>query len=348
VGATPDASSIWLPFRAHRDGLLETLDDFVGPGWSIERPLPSGTRSLELQNQCPFRAYAELRLGSTPLDAPEPGIAADLRGQLLHAALQKLWMHLRDSQGLAAYSDAALDVLITRCVEEAADETVQRHPSNKPRTKTNDAQGDLFGDPSRSPSLSRECRRTIRLIRTLCALERERMPFRVESTELDSTLTLAGAQLRIRIDRVDALESGGRAILDYKSGRRTTPDWYGERPSHPQLLAYLAALGEDVVAMGTVNVTAREVRFDGIATTPELLPKLKGVEGPFGTAPEEAWPLRRKEWLSRIENLAAAFIAGRAAVDPKPGACDYCHVASICRIADQPAASEAETGNGDD
>ena len=344
--ATLGESSLWLPLRAHREGLLETLDDFIGPTWPVERPLPSGTRSLELQNQCPFRAYAELRLGSTPLDAPEPGIAADLRGQLLHNALQKLWLKLRDSQGLAAHSEAALDGVITRCVEEAADETLRRHPSNKPRTKSNDAQGDLFGDPSRSPALSREIRRTIRLIRTLCALERERMPFRVESTELDSTLTLSGAPLRIRIDRVDVLEAGGRAILDYKSGRRTTADWYGERPSHPQLLAYLAALGEDIVAMGTVNVTAREVRFDGIATAPDLLPKLKGVEAPFGTPPDEAWPLWRKEWRTRIENLAAAFLAGRAAVDPKPGACDYCHVASICRIADQQGADEADAGNG--
>jgi RecB family exonuclease len=342
------SSSVWLPLRAHREGLLETVDDFVGPAWPTERPLPSGTRTLELQNQCPFRAYAELRLGSVPLDAPELGIAADLRGQLLHNALQKLWQRLRDSRGLAAHADAALEVLITRCVEEAADETLRRHPGTKPRAKTNDAQGDLFGDPSRSPALTREIRRTVRLIQTLCALERERTPFRVEGTELDTSLTLSGAQLHMRIDRVDALESGGRAILDYKSGRRKTTDWYGERPSHPQLLAYLAALGEDIVAMGTVNVTAREVRFDGIATAPELLPKLKGVEVPFGTSSDQAWPFWRREWLSRIERLAAGFVAGRAAVDPKAGACDYCHVASVCRIADQQVAGEVEVAHGDE
>jgi probable DNA repair protein len=336
------ATSTWLPVRVHREGMLETFEDSVGPAWPIEKPLPSGTRSLELQNQCPFRAYAELRLGSTPLDAPEPGIAADLRGQLLHAALQKLWGRLRDSRGLASLSDSALDAAIQRSVEEAADETVRRSSSNKRRvTALNDMQGDLFGDPERSPALSRECRRATRLIRALCAVERERAPFRVESTELDSTLTLMGAQLHIRIDRVDALESGGRAILDYKSGRRTAADWYGERPSHPQLLAYLAALGEDVVAMATVNVTAREVRFDGIANSAELLPKVKGVEGAFGMDPLNAWPIRRQEWLSRVEHLAADFLAGRAVVDPKPGACDYCHVASICRISDRIAA----TGN---
>jgi ATP-dependent helicase/nuclease subunit B len=339
---TVPVSSIWLPVRVHREGMLETFEDAIGPAWPIEKPLPSGTRSLELQNQCPFRAYAELRLGSTPLDAPEPGIAADLRGQLLHAALQKLWGRLRDSQGLASLSEAALDAAIQRSVEEAADETVHRSSSNKRQVSAlNDMQGDLFGDPERSPALSRECRRATRLIRALCAVERERAPFSVESTELDSTLTLMGAQLRIRIDRVDALESGGRAILDYKSGRRTAADWYGERPSHPQLLAYLAALGEDVIAMATVNVTAREVRFDGIANSAELLPKVRGVEGAFGTDPLDAWPIRRQEWLSRVEHLAADFLAGRAVVDPKPGACDYCHVASICRISDRVAA----TGN---
>ena len=333
--------ALWLPMRMHREGMLESLEDSVGTVWPTQKPLPSGTRSLELQNQCPFRAYAELRLGSTPLDAPEPGVAADLRGQLLHAALQKLWSRLRDSAGLAGYSDSTLEALIHRCVEEAANETQRSSPSHRTRpSPVSDAQGDLFGNPQFSPSLTRECRRAERLIRALCALERERAPFRVESTELETILTLQAAHLRMRIDRVDALETGGRAILDYKSGRRATADWYGERPSHPQLLAYLAGLGKDVVAMATINVTAREVRFDGIANTPELLPKVKGVEGEFGTDPNDAWLTRRAGWIALVEQLAAAFVAGRAAVDPKPGACDYCHVASVCRISDRGAAAD--------
>src|SRR5262249_11039285 len=81
----PARSSVWLPARMHRESMLETLEDRVGLSWPTERPLPSGTRSLELQNQCPFRAYAELRLGSGELGVPEPGVAPDLRGQLLHA-----------------------------------------------------------------------------------------------------------------------------------------------------------------------------------------------------------------------------------------------------------------------
>src|SRR5262249_9083977 len=109
---------------------------------------------------------------------------------------------------------------------------------------------------------------------------------------------------------------------------------YGERPSHPQLLAYLAALGDGVVAMATVNVTAREVRFDGIAHSAQLLPKVRGVEAPPGEV-GEPWIVRSQEGRACVERLATSFLAGRAALDPKPGACDWCHAVSVCRIADR-------------
>jgi len=256
---------------------------------------------------------------------PEPGVAPDVRGQLLHAALQVLWHRLRDSETLAGQTDPTLELLIEQSVAQAAN------------TVLGPATG---GD--RPPLFARECRRTIRLIKTLCALERTRDPFRVQDTEFEKTVTLSGAQMRVRIDRLDALEGGGRAILDYKSGRRKTADWYGDRPSHPQLLAYLAAIGEDVVAMATVNVTAREVRFDGIASSSQLLPKVKGVEPPGGDFSGDAWEIRRREWLACVERLASSFLAGRADVDPKMGACDYCHAVSVCRISDRGIDAAAE------
>ena len=205
--------------------------------------LPSGTRSVELQNLCPFRAYAELRLGSSPLDAPEPGVPPDLRGMLLHAALEKLWGVLRHSAALQGQSAESLDALIAKCVDEAANETMGR-----------------AGEGTRSGAQRRECRRAGRLIRALCDLERRRAPFSVRETEFKRTLQLAGAQLNVRVDRLDELAGGGLAILDYKSGRPTPGDWYSERPSHPQLLAYLAAVGDEAVALATVSVTAREVK----------------------------------------------------------------------------------------
>ena len=42
----------------------------------------------------------------------------------------------------------------------------------------------------------------------------------------------------------------------------------------------------------------------------------------------------QNEWLACIERLADSFLAGRAVVDPKPGACDWCHAVSVCRVSD--------------
>ena len=324
------AEPLWLPARIRRPGLLEAVDDRVGLPWDVDRPLPSGTRSVELQNTCPFRAYAELRLHSTELGAPEPGVDPKSRGKLLHAALQQFWDRLQDSEALRALALPAQSELIEHCVTEAARA--------------------LWGEVD-SPMLLRERRRTARLMHSLCDLERQRAPFSVVATELENVLTVqlkeplsfARARMNVRIDRIDELGSGGRVILDYKSGQRPTADWYGARPSHPQLLAYLAAVGEQAIAMATVNVTAREVRFDGIASSAQLLPKVKAVIPPEGSDGDSAaaWELRRREWVEIIEQLAAGFVAGNAPVDPKQGACDYCHVKGLCRIAER-AQSEEE------
>ena len=64
-------------------------------------------------------------------------------------------------------------------------------------------------------ALARECRRATRLIGDLCQLDRARSAFRVESTERAAELVLAGARVAMRIDRVDVLSAGGRAVLDY-------------------------------------------------------------------------------------------------------------------------------------
>ena len=318
---------LWLPARLHRPGRLVEWRDDAGVVWSPGVPLPSGTRSLELQNNCPFRAYAELRLGSVELDVPEPGIAPDARGQLLHAVMQKLWDRLGDSRALAALSPEALDELLATCIDGAVSEL--------------DPHGE---EPPAGPALARERRRTARLVRKLLELERSRAPFRVQRTEYGSRLRLADQELKLRIDRLDALEGGGIAILDYKTGRRVSADWYGDRPSHPQLLAYLAAVGDGVVAMATINVTAKEIRFDGISATEKLLPKVAGVKGPEGRS-EDAWQLRVHEWRAVVERLARDFAAGRASVDPLPRACDYCHVASVCRVGDDIVVDEgAEDG----
>jgi len=321
------AAKLWLPLRLHREGRTEHITDVRGTTFNPLTPLPGGTRALTLQNTCAFRAYAELRLGAVPLEHAEPGVPMDQRGLLLHAALQMLWAELRNSQALAALDEGALEVLITQCVAQAARALQAEVGRGRRARRAPDTQFDLFA--VLSPALERECERATGLIRRLCALERTRPAFTVEATEQMAELALGGGRVRLRLDRIDRI-AGGRAVLDYKSGRPGTPDWYGERPTHPQLLAYLAALGDDVRALATVNLTAREVRFTGVAESGALLPRVKAL--PATAAAAADWSAQRDRWLALIERLIRAFLAGDAQVDPAPGACDYCHLTDVCRI----------------
>jgi ATP-dependent helicase/nuclease subunit B len=337
--------SLWLPLRLHRAGSLETLTDVRGTDFNRLTPLPSGSRSLTLQNACPFRAYAELRLGALPPEEPEPGVPMDQRGLLLHAALQMLWEELGDSQRLAALDTGALEALIRDCVRQAARALQAEITSRRRRARrVPDAQFDLF--TQLPAALERECRRAETLIRALCELERTRHPFTVEATEHLTELALGGGRVRLRLDRIDRLASG-RAVLDYKSGRPGSPDWCGERPTHPQLLAYLAALGSDVVALATVNVTAHAVRFNGVAANAELLPRVRALTQTPGAAGD--WSAQQGSWRGLIERLIRAFLAGEAPVDPAPGACDYCHITDVCRISAHTAPeSPAHADDGDE
>ena len=327
AGEAPRA--LWLPLTLHREGCTEGREDTRGAAFTAPAPLPAGTRAITLQNDCAFRAYAELRLGALAPEHAEPGVPMDQRGLLLHAALQLLWERLRDSAALGSLDDGALDALIADCVARAAQalQVEIRGRGRRPR-RVPDGQFDLFS--VLSPALTRECARAQRLIRRLCDLERTRTPFAVEATEHTTELALAGARVRMRLDRVDSVR-GGRVVLDYKSGRREAPDWYGERPTYPQLLAYLAALGADVVGLATVNLTAREVRFTGVAATADVLPKVKAIPPVTGAAAAD-WRAQQQAWLALIERLIRAFLAGEARVDPAPGACDYCHLTDLCRI----------------
>jgi ATP-dependent helicase/nuclease subunit B len=338
----PGASERWLPARLHRAGLTDSLADERGTPWRAAEPLP-GTRTLVLQNQCPFRAYAELRLGALAPESADLGIAADQRGLLLHAALEWLWGELKGQAALLELSPPALAGLIARAVAQARQTLAARVPQRRRTRRVADTQLELFA--ALPAALARECRRAERLIATLLDLERARAPFRVVATEFASELSLGGARMRLRLDRIDALEDGRRVILDYKSGRRAGADWYGERPSHPQLLGYLAALGEGVSALANVHVNAREVAFAGIAESDGILPRVKSVRA----RPEVPdWAAQQERWRATVARLIEEFLAGDARVDPVPGACSFCHVIDLCRIREPFAPDAAPLPGGAD
>ena len=53
------------------------------------------------------------------------------------------------------------------------------------------------------------------------------------------------------------------------------------------------------------------------------------------------------EWRAVAARLAMEFASGAAAVDPTEEACEYCALASLCRI-EQPALAQPEIAEQDD
>ena len=87
-----------------------------------------------------------------------------------------------------------------------------------------------------------ESERLVAVLDVWLSIERERQPFSVHTLESQTSLELAGHRFGLRVDRVDALDGGGVAIIDYKSNVQETPRaWFSERPRGVQLGMYALA-----------------------------------------------------------------------------------------------------------
>ncbi|HEX9138630.1 MAG TPA: PD-(D/E)XK nuclease family protein [Steroidobacteraceae bacterium] len=292
-------------------------NDVQATPWPVGQALPRGTKVLELQSQCPFRACAQLRFGAEPLPEPSPGINALVRGRILHRALELLWQELGGRAGLLARS-SELDSLLANFAHEAV-------AAERARAAW----------PGEARLFDIEARRVAGLLGQVLELERERAEFVIEALERDRLLTLAGHAVNLRLDRVDRLADDRFAVIDYKSGQAKSFQAFSERPERPQLLAYAVAVGEQVAAVAALHVQTGAINWRGLADQPDRLP---GVGAP--RAGERSWPQMLSHWAQLIEGLAAEFVAGRADVQPLPGVCRHCHLPLACRIGSAPDGAE--------
>lgn len=317
-------ASLWLPLRIRRPLTLEVLADGTGTPWPAAQPLPGGTSSLQHQADCPFRAYARQQLGAEPLDELRLGVEPDERGRWLHAALEAFWREVGDSTQLAALPPAQRRALARRVVDET------REPLP------------LCGGEAAVAAREREARRLVALIVDFAVLEDSRPAFRVAEMEQEKLIALGEARLAVRIDRVDELSDGGRAVIDYKSGKPQRFDWYGERPQAVQLLTYLSATGEAVRALANAHVTRHGMCYVGITAPDVSLPKVPVLQVNPGETDDAAWARQVGAWLAGLRGLAAEFLRGEAAVTPAKSACRYCHLGSLCRVGERARFEDGE------
>jgi ATP-dependent helicase/nuclease subunit B len=289
---------------------LESWRDLGSPFHAPEGTVSGGTKVLELQSLCAFHAYAELRLKATPLPRPAPGIDARVRGTILHEALDLFWRPMRDLSALRQSSQTDRRELIDRSVDTAFQKVLAQE-----------------GGRPAPELLRRERARTQKLIEHLIAWELGREDFSIERLESTQRHPFSGGALNLRLDRIDRMKDGALLIIDYKTGKAKKFDAHAERLPQPQLPAYAIAVGPPTAALATVYLGREGVSVRGFADRPKRLDRL-----PAPKKGEPGWDELMQRWQQQLQALVDQFLRGEASVWPLPEACDYCHLALLCRI----------------
>ena len=317
---------------------VETVSDFNAPplvtatahhGGAVHQ---GGTMVFKDQAACPFRAFARHRLGAESLDAPLPGLDAMDRGTLLHAMLAAVWKSLRDKVRLDGIAEEDLAKLLDACAAEAV---------AKVRQWRLEALSGRFAELEKA--------RLVVLARSWLLFEKQRADFEVVLIEQKRPMTFGGVTVNVTLDRMDELASGGRAILDYKTGSASVSAWLGPRPDEPQVPLYALGSGENVAAAAFAVIKAGKAEFKGVARENDLLPGVKTISAQRSAmaAHYDSWETLLAGWCIELDELGSGFASGDARVDPKRGdqTCKFCDLHALCRINER--APSPARGEGD-
>lgn len=303
-------------------GLPEVMDN-TGPSLSSGSHVSGGSKLLSDQSACPFRAFANHRLGTRQIEEPVYGADGRIRGNITHQILQQVWEKIERQNRLSGMEKSELRRLITAEVGRVLSGIEVRRPHTfVPRF------------------VAIEQRRLTDLILRWLELERLRAPFKVVSLEHKQTVTIGGLQLDVITDRVDELDDGRQLIIDYKSKKKKDlpyKGWFDERIEEPQLPIYAITNQADTAGVVLAAVNAADMGCKGVCEESELVPGIKAFAETKEAGGYAGWDGLKTEWKRQLEMLAAEVMAGRADVSPKvrEDDCKYCRLHALCRINEQ-------------
>ncbi len=294
----------------------EYINDSQGLSLAADTSVRGGSALFKLQAQCPFKAYARLRLQAEENDYPGLGLSPALRGNAVHAALHYFYQTISSQSQLLALSKEEQHQLLQKACQNALAHLHEQQPP---------------AEYSRHYSL--EAARLEKLLSAWLEQEKMRPHFTVVATEKRLEADFAGLQFKVQIDRIDKLNDGSEIIIDYKTGHVHINDWFSERPNEPQMPLYCSVYDSDIKAMAFAKVNLQKLGIEGIGAVNDDWPAIKRLT--FTTIEgDDPWQQQKALWRQQLTLLAEEFKQGYAAVTPKEGekTCEYCHLPSLCRI----------------
>ena len=295
--------------------------------------ITGGSGVLTSQSQCPFKAFATARLAAQTWEVAEAGLTALERGLLLHEVLHSVWAG--PPRGIRSHKE----LLALPNLASFVSDHVRHVFASKLPSRARDSM------PTRYLDL--EQMRLVSLVTEWLRYESDRVPFTVAKTEADTSASIAGVELHLRLDRIDQLIDNSLLVIDYKSGDPDPDSWDLPRPDDVQLPLYANfALECEPNAIGGLvfaKVRPGDTKFAGKLRNAKatLRADLRGntnlVKKPLDSEQLFAW----QQYISK---LARDFLSGRAEVDPRdyPETCERCGLQSLCRIQENPPQSGDE------
>jgi probable DNA repair protein len=321
---------------SQRGAALSLRLETNAPSVDASERTSGGTTLLKHQSNCPFRAFAEIRLGARKLDEPAEGLTPIDRGELVERVLECVWTELKDSATLMSADLGSI-------IECAISKTFATWPA-PPDARTR-------------AHLEIERERLRAVVTEWLELEKRReIPFRVIMQQQDLQLELAGRTIKGRADRVDRVD-GGVIVIDYKTGSSAQgpAQWRVPRIELPQLPFYAAQLmsqGEPVLGVAFARVRRGEPRFSGYAATKGLLPFGRDMVKAHADGDYNA---HIAKWHPALEQLQRDFLSGEAAVNPLHwpsegnSTCAQCDLQPLCRVGElSPSAREDDEEDADE
>lgn len=244
-----------------------------------------GAATIQRQSEEPFTAFASGRLRARPLRSFTRGIAANVRGNLVHAALARLYAGRPDQAALRHWSAAERAARIGTALDHAFLH-IERHADDVLRQLC-----------------ALERARTASLLAAVVETDLARASFAVLNVEARIDAVLGQVPLYLRCDRIDRLADGSVAILDYKTGQ--AKKFAGKDGPHDlQLVVYACAVAETVAGLGLFNVDSRHVGLDGAGPV-------------FGKADD--WHRELAEWRAIVYRLADKLAEGDVRLNIRQG-----------------------------
>jgi len=254
--------------------------------------LRGGTSVLQRQSDCPFKAFAETRLGAGDLTPPRPGLDARDRGSLVHKALENFWRGLEGLDALKALGEEALAGRIAAARDAALEDFSRRSPLALTEA-----------------GLTIEARCLERSLARWLAIECQREGFSVNALEAPIELEFGGLKLTGKIDRIDELEGGGGAWSSRQPSTAAADSLADSERAPSSRLDVVQA----TPAPSSSPRAPTQRRLDDLATKPGENSRLLVIDYKTGASGKSGWAPEAR--LADVQLPAYA-----TSLDPRPTA----------------------------